>query len=152
VRARARCPCDGRPEAGATMTHLPQRSTRVDNTTKRAWGGFFGQIPTTWISGQRSRTAPSRNAAEAAARAQERSAAVGPRPWPKACESSGNSCCFTMCAMWDRAAGCGEFGRRPVPEMWIRVALVQAVHVLRSREPVRVHAAGERADREKGRA
>ena len=66
----------------------------------------------------------------------------------RAPQYAGHAGRFAMLAVWHSFAGWYS-ERWQVSEMWIRIALVQAMHLLRSWQPIRVHAAGQRAHSEK---
>jgi len=119
-----------------------------------AVGRACGEISSAWLSGPRpgieeSRAARGRNA-ETAPGAHQRPAALGPRPWTEAGEFAGDTDGVAVRAVRDRARWNGD--ARDLSEMRVRTAFLQAVHVFRSGQPIGVHAAGERAGREEGRA
>jgi hypothetical protein len=113
---------------------------------------FLGQIPSTWLSGpgprrlaQRvlGRTVLGRTIEFAASQKRQHLRA-------QAGESAGHAGGFALHAV--RHGIAGNAARGPMPQVRIRVALLQAVHVFRSRKPLRVHAASDGANRQEGRA
>src|SRR5216684_1221771 len=104
---------------------------RGRDNTLHVLGRFCGsKIPSTWISGPRSRgqAAPRVRREACLSVAEERQnlrAQAGQSAW--------NACGFTVHAVWHGAA---NSCRRQVSQVRIRVAFLQAVHVLRSGEPV----------------
>src|SRR5215813_13775310 len=97
------------------------------------------KIPTTRISGQR-RQATTAVRGKAGAEGYARAAAVA-----NAGEADGVA---LFPVRHDPAKPGGDAGK--LSEVRVRVALVQTMHVLRSVEPVRVHAADPRADPAQG--
>ncbi len=59
--------------------------------------------------------------------------------WPASAADGCNTDGLALCAMWDGAAN-AECRTWTVPQVRLRVALLQAMHLLRSCQPLRVHA------------
>ena len=102
---------------GCALPHLPRKADRVDNVATRLGEVFRGQIPSTWLSGQRSRTASCGDAEEGSAGTQERSAAMGSCARAEACQSSWDTRSLAMRAVRNRASGSGKLGRRSMSKM-----------------------------------
>src|SRR5579862_8713767 len=104
----------------------------------RAWGGLSGEISSTRVSGSRSRQRA--KGIGRADRLRKPAAETGQHVWTTPRQHAGNARGLALRAVWNRSSGNAE--RWEMSEMPVRIALVQAVHIFRSRKPLRVHAAG----------
>src|SRR5579871_327334 len=110
-----------------------RRKACGETIRQRAWGGCRGsQIPSTWISGPR----PRGKTAEGSAGKEIGSGsagAAGLQHGSEAGEYARHARGVPLRQLRNLAAR--NSSDRDVPEMRIRIALLQAVHVLRSGEP-----------------